>query len=195
MKTVISKKALKILISQNIYNENEENPIDLSSYEEQPMGDSEELKTYTPDDLSDKFQDGLEDENPATAKDIQNFDNIAGFEEEENDNAIPKFGTFFQAYRWAKENKKTIRIKYKTLKGIILIRDIEPVGDFFARTTKRRNVAAWDKNVNDVRTYTTNGVLAFEFTGEEFVPKFNFSKTRKNYIRRLRRRKNKSLKR
>ena len=145
----------------------------------------EDLETYSPDDLDDLAEDRLEEEGETETDEI--------IEPE----GYPEFSSVLQALRWAKHNNETVRINYVTLKGTNLVRDVEPHGDFFAQTTRRRNVAVWDDTIGGIRTYIVDNIVqsgdypkGYKFVGEKFSPKFNFSRSRKNYRRRLRRMRN-----
>jgi len=102
----------------------------------------------------------------------------------------PGFTNIFQAIRWAKDNKEVMRIYYRCLSGRQIIRDIEPHGDFWAKTTSRRILVTFDETIKGIRGFITNNISKYDFIGKQFEPKFNFSKTRKNYKARLRNRKN-----
>ena len=98
----------------------------------------------------------------------------------------PKFPSLFQAYRWAKDNKEVLRIYYVTVRGTFVIRDIEPHGDFWARTTLKRILVTWDETIGNIRAFRLENVQKYEFVGENFAPKFNFSQRQKNYRQRIR---------
>ena len=63
-------------------------------------------------------------------------------------------------------------IKYKTLKGNIIVRSIEPHDLFFARTTRRQIMATFDKKVGAPRSFIVMNILEYSFDGTSFVPKF-----------------------
>jgi hypothetical protein len=166
-------------ILPNIANEENE---DISEQMDQQMEEENpNLETLTPEDF-------VEDQEETEVKnEDQNIEEPKGF---------PEFGTAFQAMRWAKSNHQIVRINYRTLHGNIIVRDIEPHGDFFAQTTHRRNVAVWDDTIGDIRTYILDNIIpsssfpkGYVFTGKTFSPKFNFSRSRKNLKRRNRERK------
>jgi predicted DNA-binding transcriptional regulator YafY len=185
MKVINTKSYQKLLLAQQIYDpEDTEEPLDLNQEEtfkpEEGLGTTG-VQTLTPEDFEGKSQDEIAEENiqePVPTEEPPGY---------------PKFLTPFQALRWAKHNNEVVRISYVTLSGKSIVRDVEPVGDFFAKTTGRRNLAVWDQNVGDIRTYIIAGIQNYQFKGEKFSPKFNFSQRRKNYKRRLRRRKNRML--
>jgi len=174
----------------------------------------ESLPTLSPDNLNEYIVDNIEEEKegelPTEVEipteegvDTELIDtHIPTQDEQEEAEKYPEFGTILQAFRWAKENKKVIRIYYYTVKGTYLIREIEPHGDFWARTTLKRVLVTWDETAERMgatanggipfaRAYRLENVDKYEFTGEDFEPKFNFSQGRRNYTRRLRRKRNK----
>jgi len=112
------------------------------------------------------------------------------FEQTQEPEGLPVFGSMFQALRWAKENKQVIRISYRCLSGTQIIRDVEPHGDFWAKTTSRRILVTFDETVGAIRGFIINNIGQYKLTGEKFNLKFNFSQTRKNYKSRIRYRKN-----
>lgn len=100
----------------------------------------------------------------------------------------PNFSTVYNAYRWAKDNKEVLRITYRTISGRVIIRDIQPHGDYFPKTTKRRNFVTFDETVGDIRAFIMNFIQQYTFINRQFTPRFNFSQTRANFKRRIRRR-------
>ena len=192
MKRIISKNLNKFVISQQVENyfnldDTYDDMLDINNELDETM--NEELMTVTPENLEEMQEDEIEEDETIN-------EDPTAIEPE----GYPEFGTLFQAIRWAKQNNETIRINYRTLHGTNIIRDVEPHGDFYARTTHRRNIAVWDQTIGGIRTYIleniirdTNFTNGYKFTGEKFSPKFNFSKERKNLKRRLRRRKNRKL--
>lgn len=144
-----------------------------------------DLPTLTQEDLETMTID--EDDEDLEASESKDIVEPEGY---------PDFATVFQAVRWAKHNHETMRVNYITLSGINIVRDVEPHGDFFAKTTHRRSVVCWDQTVGGIRSYILDRITpdalfeeGYKFTGEKFSPKFNFSRTRSNFLRRLRRRK------
>ena len=192
MKKIISKNLNKLVISQQVENyfnldDTYDDMLDINNELDETM--NEELMTVTPENLEEMQEDEIEEDETIN-------EDPTAIEPE----GYPEFGTLFQAIRWAKQNNETIRINYRTLHGINIIRDVEPHGDFYARTTHRRNIAVWDQTIGGIRTYIleniirdTNFTNGYKFTGEKFSPKFNFSKERKNLKRRSRRRKNRKI--
>ena len=200
MKKIISKNLHNIVLSQDMenyfdlersYDDSVNDSVNEMEDVEQSMEEAldEGLLTVTPESLEEMQQDEIE-EDETINEDIE-------IEEPEG---YPQFGTAFQAMRWAKHNNETVRINYRTLHGTNIVRDVEPHGDFHAKTTHRRNIAVWDQTVGGIRTYILENIMqdgnfpkGYKFTGEKFTPKFNFSRERKNLKRRLNRRKNRKL--
>ena len=190
MKKIISKNLNKS--SQHVENyfnldNTYDEMLDVDSEIDETM--EEGLQTITPENLEEMQEEEIEDD-PSINEDP------TAVEPE----GYPEFSSLFQALRWAKQNNETIRINYRTLYGTNIIRDVEPHGDFYAKTTHRRNIAVWDQTIGGIRTYILENILpdanfpnGYKFTGEKFSPKFNFSRERKNLKRRLRRRKNRKL--
>jgi len=193
MKKIISKNLSKLILSQNTENyfnldDTYDNMANIDNELDETM--ENELTTMTPESLEEMQQGEIEED------EFINEDPTAVEPE-----GYPEFGTLFQALRWAKQNNETIRINYRTLHGTNIIRDVEPHGDFYAKTTNRRNIAVWDQTIGGIRSYIVENIMqdgnfpnGYKFTGEKFSPKFNFSRERKNLKRRLRRRKNRKLK-
>jgi len=138
-----------------------------------------EIPTITQDDALSKYlEDDIEQGEPVSAPE----ENI------EQPKQYPPFDSNFLAMRWAKHNMKSVRISYITKKGIHLVRDVEPHGDFWARTTLKRILVTWDETVGDIRAFRMENIQSYQFLGKKFQPKFNFSQRQSNYRRRLRRR-------
>jgi hypothetical protein len=85
---------------------------------------------------------------------------------------IPQFNSIFQAINWGKEKGQTMLIRYKTLKGNIINREVEPHALFFAKTTRRQVMATFDKKVGAPRSFVVMNILEYSFNGISFSPKF-----------------------
>lgn len=184
MKIIISQNLRKIITSQQAV---EEDYLHLNEDINEDLDETMEnqLQTITPESLEEMQQEEDEDASVNETPDI------------EEPKEYPQFNTPFQAMRWGKHNNETIRINYRTLHGTHIVRDIEPHGEFYAKTTHRTNFAVWDKTIGGIRTYIMENIVkdadfpkGFKFTGEKFAPKFNFSKERRNLKRRVRRKRN-----
>jgi hypothetical protein len=190
MKVIETKNYLKNIEAQVLYDpDSPEEPLDMYDAQtfdiEVPIEDEmpiEGLPTITPEDAMDRGIDGSEEEEIGELPEI----------DEEKAQDYPVFPSVFQALRWAKHQDppEVVRIEYTCKSGIFIVRDIEPHGDFWANTQNRVFVT-WDQQVNDVRSFIGSNISNYTFTGQTFTPRFNFSTQRRNYKRRLRRRKNK----
>ena len=111
------------------------------------------------DEATDGIQDGAEkylDDKDKTDQGIE----------------IPRFTSVFQAINWGKEKGQTMLIRYKTLKGNIIDREVEPHALFFAKTTRRQIMATFDKKVGAPRSFVVMNILEYSFNGVSFNPKF-----------------------
>jgi len=186
MKVIATKNYLKIIEAQMLYNpDNPEEPIELYDSEtfdiEMPQEDIQDLPTITQEEAMSK---GVDDEEEVEIEELPEIDETETVD-------YPAFPSVFQALRWAKHNKETIRIEYRCKSGRTINRDVEPHGDFYAKTTHRRIFVTFDEQVNDVRSFIGSNISDYVFTGQKFDPKFNFSVERRNYMRRQRRKRNK----
>lgn len=188
MKIIKTEKYAKIIVAQKMYNPDD--PMNPSTFEEmaEPFDPNMvNLPTLTDDDAVQH----LPQDDETVIQEPQSLDETPELE------GYPELGTAFAVMRWSAQNKEVVRIEYGTDHGKRLIRDVEPHGMFFAKTTGRTVVVTFDENAQDVRSYIVNNILDWKFTGAKFEPKFNFSQTRRNFVRRLKRRKsrnNRSLK-
>ena len=175
---------------------------------EEEIIEEEQLPTLTPDDINQYIIDDIEEKEGEipTEVEIPTEDGVRTElvdttvpteEEQEEAEEYPKFVSLIEAFRWAKENKKVIRIYYHTIKGNYLIRDVEPHGDFWARTTLKRILVTWDKTAENLgmtarggipfaRAFRLENVEKYEFTGESFKPKFNFSQRTNDHKYKIR---------
>jgi uncharacterized membrane protein (UPF0127 family) len=111
------------------------------------------------------------------------------FENEEIDEAIepekeqqiiqeyPVFETFYEAYKWAKENNETMKIDYTTKRGRHVVRLVEPHGDFHSRSTKKQIMVCWDETMNNIRAFIISQVSQWAFIGQKFNKKFNVNRS------------------
>ena len=177
MKIIATEKFLKIIEAQMLYDpDNPEEPLELYDTETFDIEVEDELPVVTPEEAMGKIEKGGDEEEV-----------VEPLPEIEPPEDYPAFPSASQAMRWAKHNNKTIRIEYKCRSGRVITRDVEPHGDFFARTTHRRIFVTHDQQVNDVRSFIGQNILDYVFTGQDFEPRFNFSVRRRNYMRRMRR--------
>jgi len=84
----------------------------------------------------------------------------------------PEFRNQYDALEWAEQNDETVRINYTTKRGTNIIRDIEPHGKFYASTTHRTILVAYDKTVGAIRAFIIRNVNNMDFLGTRFKKKF-----------------------
>jgi len=178
VKVIKTEKYLR-KTAQVLYDpDNREEPLDL--YDAKTFDIETEIETelpiVTPED--------------ALAKRVEEDEEVEDVQQPEPAEDYPTFPSAFLAMRWAKQNNKTVWIEYKCRSGRVITRNVEPHGDFYARTTHRRIFVTFDEQVNDIRSFIGQNILNYVFTGDDFKPKFNFSIERRNYKRRLRYRRN-----
>jgi len=186
MKVIETKDYLKKL-AQMLYDpDSPDEPLDMYDAKtfdievpEVAVEDTDELPTITTEEAMGKIEDEIEDD----AGEVE-FERAEDLEE---DLDAPAFPSVFMALRWAKNNSRDVRIEYDCKEKIGLIRNVEPHGDFWARTTHRRIFVTWDQQMNGIRSFIGLNIRRYSITTEEFKPKFNFSKERENYMRRKRR--------
>lgn len=137
-----------------------------------PVYRQEDFDQYLEDDIQEQ-----EDIPPQPNPDVQ--ENLPeGFlvepvpEVVETDKDYPEFEHPAIALAWAEENKEIIRIYYKTRKGIDIERDVEPHGQFVARTTGNQIVVTYDNTIGNIRAFIVNNIMYYSFTGKQFKPKF-----------------------
>jgi len=142
------------------------NAVDFTAQEKIPQ-------VITPEDIfsGDYEVDTLEEKQEKEGN-IPTEDEISISEPE----GYPQFANFMDAYHWAKDNKEVMRIDYVTIRGTYIIRDIESVGDFHARTTLKHLIVAWDRTVGSIRAFRTENIQQYKFTGQKWdTDKFVFS--------------------
>jgi len=184
MKIIETSNYLKKIEAQVLYDpDNPDEPLDMYDAQtfdiEVPEDETaiNDLPTLTPEDAMEKMESETDEE-----IEVGELPEI-----EEVDEEYPTFPSVFQALRWAKQNKEVLRIEYTCKSGRAIVRDVEPHGDFYAKTTHRRIFVTWDEQINDVRSFIGSNISNYIFTGQNFEPKFNFSIERRNYMRRQRR--------
>ena len=188
MRVIATQNYLKKIEAQLLYDpDSPDEPLDMYDAQtfdiEMPEDDMVEddmvegdLPILTPEEAMGKME-----EEEASEAELPEID-------EEKIQEYPAFPSVFQALRWAKHNKEVIRIEYTCKSGRAITRDVEPHGDFYARTTHRRIFVTFDEQIGDVRSFIGSNISNYIFTGQTFEPKFNFSTERRNYMRRQRRR-------
>jgi len=178
---IISSHNYKIIVSQQNINIPEDelaanftaNAVDPTANIAEPVAMEENKQVITPEDIFsgdydiDTLEERQEKEGELPTEDEISITEPKGY---------PQFGNFMDAYNWARENKEVMRIDYVTIRGTYLIRDIEAVGDFHARTTLKHLVVVWDNTVGAVRAFRTENIKQYKFTGQKWdTDKFVFS--------------------
>lgn len=151
--------------------------------------DEDDIPTYNPSDISEFSTDDLDDEvteepteliepTEPTQDDYIDTDwyppdDLPTIPESPDD--MPRFDTPQEAVRWGFNNKETMRIWYKTLRGHDIERIVEPHGTFFAKTTGNNILVTFDRTVNEIRTFIIDNILYYSFTGDDFNKKFNLT--------------------
>lgn len=84
---------------------------------------------------------------------------------------VPRFKNIFDAIRWSMANLEVMRITYKTIKGHIVTKDIEPHKVFFSRSGKRQILKAYDETSAHPSQYVIMNISSYGFPGRKFAPK------------------------
>jgi uncharacterized membrane protein (UPF0127 family) len=148
-----------------------------------------------PDEVEQSDYEGI-DEDEDDLEEVEDFSINQAVEDLDNDTAVesparsgivptvgvletpPKFNNIFEALRWSGQNRQVIRITYKTKKGHIITRDIEPYKVFFSRKSGRQVLKSFDETSSKPRFYIIMNISSFGFPGRKFVPKFIFNNRR-----------------
>lgn len=138
-------------------------------------------------------QDGGLDEGPASDElEFMEYDPNAQFPEEQEymespefdgeiksppevpipDKEYPEFDSIYDAASWAENNGESMHIWYQTMSGRDIERDVEPHGQFMARTTGNPILVTFDDTIGDIRAFIMNQILNYSFTGRKFEKKF-----------------------
>ena len=88
------------------------------------------------------------------------------------DKEYPEFEHPAVALAWAEEHGESVRIYYVTQSGKDIEREIEPHGQFAAKTTGNQILVTYDETVGDIRSFIVSNIYHYEFSGEQFEPKF-----------------------
>lgn len=117
--------------------------------------------------------------------DINNTnDQDIDIEEIEIEEEVPDFGNTEQAFIWAIDNNKVVRINYHTqgktrrngrklkremglLPGSDIVRIIEP-HHIFTAGTGNRILVAYDRSIRDIRAFIIDNIINYIFTDKEF---------------------------
>jgi len=128
-----------------------------------------QLPTLTPEDIGRRipFEDQSEDVDAIETEDVEPVP-------EQDD--FPVFDSPFAAMSSAIEKNQVVRIYYICKKGAYVIRDIEPHAWYRAKTTGNLILVTWDRDVDWYRAFIIDRIQKYEWKGEEFDPRFVFSK-------------------
>ena len=74
------------------------------------------------------------------------------------DEEVPDFENTTEAFKWAIDNNKVVRINYQTKKGIDISRIVEPHAIFAAGETGNLIVVTYDRSARGIRTFIINNI-------------------------------------
>ena len=136
----------------------------------------EELEDVEPEVVSPEKEEEpiLEKEKPeATPTPVapEEVAPVAAPELEEPGISIPKFDSIFDALRWSMANLQVMRVTYKTVKGHVVTKDIEPHKVFFSRSSKRQVLKAYDETEDHASQYIIMNIVSYGFPGRNFAPR------------------------
>lgn len=136
----------------------------------------EELEDVEPEVVSPEKEEEpiLEKEKPeATPTPVapEEVAPVAAPELEEPGISIPKFDSIFDALRWSMANLQVMRVTYKTVKGHVVTKDIEPHKVFFSRSSKRQVLKAYDETADHASQYIIMNIVSYGFPGRNFAPR------------------------
>ena len=136
----------------------------------------EELEDVEPEVVSPEKEEEpiLEKEKPeaiSTPVAPEEVAPVAAPESEEAGISIPKFDSIFDALRWSMANLQVMRVTYKTVKGHVVTKDIEPHKVFFSRSSKRQVLKAYDETADHASQYIIMNIVSYGFPGRNFAPR------------------------
>jgi hypothetical protein len=189
MRVIATQNYLKKIEAQMLYDpDSPDEPLDMYDAKtfdiEMPEDEMIEdgLPNLTPEDAMGKMEEEAEEE--ASEVELPEID-------EEEIEEYPAFPNALSALRWARQNKKVIRIEYTCKSGRAITRDVEPHGEFVAKTTSKRIYVTWDQQMGNVRSFIVVNISNYTFTGQKFDRfRFNLALDRRRISKR---RRNKSI--
>tara|TARA_Y100000310_G_C20682687_1_gene816931 strand:- start:287 stop:868 length:582 start_codon:yes stop_codon:yes gene_type:complete len=127
----------------------------------------QDLPVLTPDDLESLLEDSFDDE-------VETPEEAAPEELETpiSDEEFPDFESTLEGLEWGEDNNKVVRIYYVTKGGRDIERNVEPHGQFYAKTTGNRILVTFDRTVGDIRAFIVDRIMYYTFTGHDFDKKF-----------------------
>ena len=127
-----------------------------------PIIREEDLSTILEDDLelgTEAFPEGA----PA----VEEVEESPGVPQER-----PVFSNKYDVIDWAEKNKDVIEINYTTKHGTNMTRVVEPHGTFYANTTHRTILVAFDRTVGAIRAFIVRNINGLDFTDQKFNKRF-----------------------
>jgi uncharacterized membrane protein (UPF0127 family) len=136
----------------------------------------EELEDVEPEVVSPEKEEEpiLEKDKPETTSTPVTPEEVAPVAKPELEEAgisIPKFDSIFDALRWSMANLQVMRVTYKTVKGHVVTKDIEPHKVFFSRSSKRQVLKAYDETADHASQYIIMNIVSYGFPGRNFAPR------------------------
>jgi len=167
MEKIVTLKHARIVISQRFYNPDD--PEEEGRLEETDLTPMQpDLPVLRPEDLEGALEDDYDDEGTLEPEEE--------YEEPElvypPEDAYPEFATTGDALNYAERNNEIMRIHYTTKRGRDISREVEPHGQFYARTTGNRILVTFDRTVEDIRAFIIDNIRYHVFLGEDFEHKF-----------------------
>lgn len=167
-------------------------------YEDDEPASLQEYPEITPYNIDGYIEDNIEDReveqteipNPNEPVMVEPQDE---FEEEQGPPAdlpdipvpeedYPDFPDDNTAMDWAAKNDEAVVIWYRTKRGTIIQRIVEPHGQFVAPGTGNIILVTWDRTpgINDIRAFIVPNILNHQFIGDKFDRKFSVSQGEQN---------------
>lgn len=84
----------------------------------------------------------------------------------------PDFSSTAEAMAYGQLEREVVRIWYQTKRGRDIEREVEPHGQFIAKTTGNHILVTFDRTVGDIRAFIMDNVLYYSFVGKDFEKKF-----------------------
>lgn len=143
-----------------------------------PILNPDNINQYIVDDIEDEYDqstevniDNLEEPQIDIRKpdDLSPPDTLPDIQEPED---YPDFATDEEAIDWGSNHTEAMRITYVTKRGKQIQRDVEPHGQFLAKTTGNEILVTWDRTMGNIRAYIMDNIIYHQFLGDNFEPKF-----------------------
>jgi hypothetical protein len=122
----------------------------------------------------------LPEKYPEVEREEINFDAIDniiehGVQEEEKNQQVNPVDLIQKSEPQKNNVGKVVKIWYETKSGKDIEREIEPHGQFMAKSTGNNILVAFDRTVGDIRAFIMKNILWTEVTDNNFNRKFNIS--------------------